>query len=191
MFRAARQKAAAISSHCCTAAITISIEGRRGPALHSDTGVKQGCPLSPMLFGLLVDGLYRSLQATATASGVLLSVNACVPPTGSYGCEVWGLRSLPAGASQIRRDALKSSHVPILRALAVVPTSVSIVMLLQELGQRPLSHLGGSGLCHFGIACMTCRMTTCTDKWQWMTSLMPIRVTSGTGRGLSGTICVK
>ena len=34
-----------------------------------------------------------------------------------------------------------SSHLQVLRALATVPTSVSIVVLLRELGQRPLSHL--------------------------------------------------
>ena len=45
---------------------------RRGPALQSEAGVQQGCPLSPTLFGFLADGLHRSLQATAAASGVLL-----------------------------------------------------------------------------------------------------------------------
>ena len=43
-----------------------------GPALPLDTGVEQGCPLSPTLFGLLADGLHRSLQFTAADSGVSL-----------------------------------------------------------------------------------------------------------------------
>ena len=66
--------------------------------------------------------------------------DACVPPTGSYGCEVWGLRELPAGEYKKGRDALGTLHLRVLKELATVPTSVSTDMLLQELGQRPLFH---------------------------------------------------
>ena len=38
---------AATRSLYSTAAIAVRIQGRRGPALPSGTGVKQGCPLSP------------------------------------------------------------------------------------------------------------------------------------------------
>ena len=53
---------------------------------------------------------------------------------------VWVLRDLPANLRK-GRDALGSSHLQVLREMATVPTSVSIVVLLRELGQRPLSHL--------------------------------------------------
>ena len=36
--------------------------GRAGPAVSSQNGVKQGCPLSPKLFGLYADGLHRYLK---------------------------------------------------------------------------------------------------------------------------------
>ena len=81
-----------------------------------------------------------NLQCVRSVGLLLQLYEACVPPAGSYGCEVWGLRDLPA-SSRKGRDALGSSHLQFLRALATVPTSVGIVVLLQELGQRPLSHL--------------------------------------------------
>ena len=83
---------------------------------------------------------YGNLQCVRSVGLLLQLYEACVPPAGSYGCEVWGLRDLPA-SSRKGRDALGSSHLQFLRALATVPTSVGIVVLLQELGQRPLSHL--------------------------------------------------
>ena len=84
---------------------------------------------------------YGNLQCVRSVGLLLHLYNACVPPTGSYGCEVWGLRFLPASVSRKSRDALGSSHIQILRALATVPTSVSVVLLLRELGQRPLTEL--------------------------------------------------
>lgn len=41
--------------------------------------------------------------------------DACVPPTAFYGCEVWGLRELPAGELKRGRDALGTSHLFIKR----------------------------------------------------------------------------
>ena len=64
---------AAVQALYSTATVAVRVQGQRGPALQSQTGVKQGCPVSPTLFGLLADGLHRSLQHAAAASGVQLT----------------------------------------------------------------------------------------------------------------------
>ena len=74
--------------------------------------------------------------------GLLLRLyEACVPPTASYGCEVWGLRHLSTGESRSGRAALATAHLRLLRDIARVPTSVHTSILLHELEQRPLDHL--------------------------------------------------
>jgi len=52
--------------------IGIKVEGRTAIRVPSVSGVKQGCPLSPILFGLFVDGLFRYLKAHCPEDGVLL-----------------------------------------------------------------------------------------------------------------------
>ena len=49
---------AALRSLYSTARVAISIQGLHDPALQCITGVKQGCPLSLTLFGLLAHGLH-------------------------------------------------------------------------------------------------------------------------------------
>ena len=61
---------AAIQALYSTATVAVRINGRRGPAMPSLTGVKQGCPLSPTLFGLYADGLPRFLHAFAATEGI-------------------------------------------------------------------------------------------------------------------------
>ena len=82
---------------------------------------------------------YGNLQCNMSVGLLMHLSDACVPPTASYGCEVWGLRELPAGEYRKGRDAFGTSHLRVLKELAIVPTSVSTDMLLQELRQRPLS----------------------------------------------------
>ena len=45
--------------------LTININGSSGKTVQSHTGVKQGCPLSPTLFGLYIDGMHRFLMSLA------------------------------------------------------------------------------------------------------------------------------
>ena len=73
---------AAIRGLYSTATLAVRIQGRQGQAYDSVTGVKQGCPLSPTLFGLLADGLHRSLQHAAAASGVQLAPGLSVTDLG-------------------------------------------------------------------------------------------------------------
>ena len=83
---------------------------------------------------------YGKLQCVLSVGLLLRLYDACVPPTASYGCEVWGLRPLPTGAPRMARDSLASSHLKLLRGIARVPTSVHTAILLAELEQRPLHH---------------------------------------------------
>ena len=53
--------------------LSMIISGRVGPAVSSQAGVKQGCPLSPMLFGLYADGLHQYLKLYCPGEGFMLS----------------------------------------------------------------------------------------------------------------------
>ena len=55
---------AAVQSLYKDSGLTININGRSGKTVQSHTGVKQGCPLSPTLFGLYIDGMHRFLMSS-------------------------------------------------------------------------------------------------------------------------------
>lgn len=59
--------------------LAASIAGRRGGLHKTEIGVKQGCPLSPTLFGLYMDSLHSHLRHCAPADGPLLSTGQRVP----------------------------------------------------------------------------------------------------------------
>ena len=61
----------AIQSLYDASMLSISVSGRVGSPFLSCTGVKQGCPLSPTLFGLFLDGLHRYLAVHCPATGLL------------------------------------------------------------------------------------------------------------------------
>lgn len=73
---------AAIQSLYTDADYAISVGGRRGACARSTCGVKQGCPLSPTLFGLLLDGLHWALMAGAPDAGPPLACGRRVPDLG-------------------------------------------------------------------------------------------------------------
>lgn len=73
---------AAIQSLYSSAEYAISVSGRRGPGVQSACGVKQGCPLSPTLFGLLLDGLHWALLAGAPGVAPQLACGRPVPDLG-------------------------------------------------------------------------------------------------------------
>jgi hypothetical protein len=64
----------------------------------------------------------------------------CVPPAGSYGCEVWGIRRL-SGAAQKARQRLASVHLQILRQISGIRTDVPTAILFRELQEKPLQDL--------------------------------------------------
>ena len=58
---------------------SIKVEGRSGASFESQAGVKQGCPFSPTLFGLVADGLHRALLSQCPHVGPQLENGECVP----------------------------------------------------------------------------------------------------------------
>jgi hypothetical protein len=62
--------------------IRVDIQGRAGDSVTSYTGLRQGCPLSPTLFGLFADGLHRFLLAECPDQGPILNDGRCVPDLG-------------------------------------------------------------------------------------------------------------
>ena len=62
--------------------LTIHINGRRGQTFQSVTGVKQGCPMSPTLFGLYMDGLHHYLMSIDIPDVPMLS-------SGNMSFQIW------------------------------------------------------------------------------------------------------
>lgn len=73
---------AAIRSLYADAEYAMHVGGRRGAGVESSIGVKQGCPLSPTLFGLLLDGLHAALLEGAPEAGPQLRGGQRVPDLG-------------------------------------------------------------------------------------------------------------
>jgi hypothetical protein len=77
-----------------------------GPVFHSHLGLKQGCPLSPLLFGLYVDDLELWLaKIGSTASFPLLADTEVVAPM--YADDL-GLAALQPPGLQLQLDTLAS-----------------------------------------------------------------------------------
>ena len=73
---------AAIKSIYKDSELSMNINGRVGHAVASQNGVKQGCPLSPTLFGLFADGLHRYLKLYCPDEGFALADGTVVPHLG-------------------------------------------------------------------------------------------------------------
>ena len=73
---------AAIQSLYQGSQFSMNINGKTGKPIYSKTGVKQGCPLSPTLFGLFADGLHRYLRQCCPQVGPSLIDGSLVPDLG-------------------------------------------------------------------------------------------------------------
>ena len=72
----------ALQSLYANATVAMKIGDRTGQSLPSRTGLKQGCPLSPTLFGLFSDGLHRHLLQRCPGVGPRLRCGTRVPDLG-------------------------------------------------------------------------------------------------------------
>jgi hypothetical protein len=91
---------AALQSMYASATIRVHIQGRVGVSVPSHTGLRQGCPLSPTLFGIFADGLHRFLLAECPHQGPLLSDGRRVPDLG-YADDFVLLADTPEGLQQL------------------------------------------------------------------------------------------
>jgi hypothetical protein len=61
-----------------TTVLAVKIEGKHGELFESTSGVPQGCPISPTLFGVMADGLPRYLAHHCPTVGMKLSDGMCL-----------------------------------------------------------------------------------------------------------------
>ena len=81
---------------------------------------------------------YGKLQCASSIWLLLRLYNVCVPPTASYGCELWAPYRL-TGSTKGHRDALEFSHLQMLKNICGARFTVPTAILLHELSAQPLS----------------------------------------------------
>jgi len=62
--------------------LQVTLEGKVGQPYDPCKGLKQGCSLSPSLFGLIADSLYRYIKSHCPAQGPVLVADVKVPTLG-------------------------------------------------------------------------------------------------------------
>ena len=69
----------AIKSLFASGTLSMKVGGTAGASGVQHMGVRQGCPLSPKLFGIFFDGLHQHMSAMALESGLVLNSGRHVP----------------------------------------------------------------------------------------------------------------
>ena len=95
-----------------------------GQTVLSHTGVKQGCPLSPTLFGLYIDGMHRFLMSLGLSDVPVLSSGLQVPDL-AYADDVALMASSPQGLQRLI-DLVSEFCAPMGMIVSVPKTKVLV-----------------------------------------------------------------
>ena len=87
---------------------------------------------------------YGNLKCPS-AVGLLLDLyQVCVPPAGTYGCEIWGCREVSPMRFKKERENIVKVQLQILRRICGIRKQVSEDILLRELDMQPMKLGGGN-----------------------------------------------
>ena len=104
--------------------LSMKVGGAAGPSLVQQNGVRQGCPLSPTLFGIFFDGLHGHLDCSLPHAGLQLGSGRWVSAL-VYADDVVLLSWTAAGL----QDLLDSMHAFCLSlGLTISPSKTEIVV---------------------------------------------------------------
>ena len=115
---------AALKSLYSNTSLAIRVGGRVGSSHPSLTGVKQGCPLSPTLFGLFLDGLFRYISVHCPDIGPVLSDGTRISNL-QYADDVTLLARSPADLQLLINCAVEFCK---LVGLQLSPSKTSIIL---------------------------------------------------------------
>ncbi len=125
---------AAVQSLYSGSKMAIKINGQAGPSINTTVGLRQGCPLSPTLFGLYVDSLHDWLQREVPDAGVqVLRVRAS---DASYADDIALLATISAQLQQLI-DALRRYCDLLGMQVSVEKTKVVVFQSSTRAVQRP------------------------------------------------------
>ena len=115
---------AALQSLYEDSSLAIKINGRSGKTVQSYTGVKQGCPLSPTLFGLYIDGMHRFLMSCGPIDVPVLSTGVQVTDL-AYADDVTLMALSPQGLQRLI-DIVCQFCAPMGMVVSVAKTKVMV-----------------------------------------------------------------
>ena len=134
---------AAVQSLYASGTLAMKVDGTAGQPAVPRMGVRQGCPLSPTLFGIFFDGLHDRLQAHAPSSGVQLRSGRWVSSL-AYADDVALLSWTPHGLQQLI-DGMQEFCDGM--GLTISPTKTEVVVFNRPTsGPLPAWQVGASQL---------------------------------------------
>ena len=137
----------------------------------------------------LLQQRYRNLRCVSSVHLLLRLYQVCVPPAGSYGCEVWGIRRL-SGAAQKARQRLASVHLQILRQISGIRTDVPTAILFRENCRKsPYRIFGYFDQFDSGTILLAYHLQAYIGKLHWTIAGMLLCTTQRTGLGVYTRPC--